>query len=154
MSARRFREQRIMIILMFRTCGNLPPEYLPITPPAISWPTTCNCSPIIPSSVPHVPGQGRRRAARHLLRISPLHLAASILEFRTISRLLLILRHGPCFPIICNACSLPGNRRARSGFLAHSSSISRGSAVLSPSGLFLFVVAFQVPGRLQAGART
>ena len=71
-------------------------------------------------------GQGKRRAARHISPFSPLHLAASILGLRTISRLLLTLRHVPCNPIICIACSLPGNRRARSGFLAYSSSISGG----------------------------
>jgi len=38
---------------------------------------------------------------------------------------------------ICIACSLPGNRRARSGFLAHSAAISGGPTILFPSGFIL-----------------
>ena len=59
----------------------------------------------------------------------PFHIAASFLELRTLSRLLLNLRHGTCFPMFCSALSLPGNRRARSNFLAHSTSISGGRSI-------------------------
>ncbi|MEI6135557.1 MAG: hypothetical protein WCP72_11335, partial [Desulfomonile sp.] len=86
----------------------------------------------------------------------PTLLSASIPELRTISRHLHTLRHVPMQSdnSLYRRWSLPGNRRARSSFLAHSAAISSGLTILFPSGLFLLVVAFQVPGRLQAGART
>ncbi len=92
-------------------------------------------------------GQGKRRAARHPLPFFPKHIAASFLGLRTKSRLLLSLRHVTCFPIICIARSLPGNRRARSSFYRGSSSISGGITTCFPLDLFLFIVAFQLPGR-------
>jgi hypothetical protein len=49
---------------------------------------------------------------------------------------------------LCNACSLPGNRRARSGFLAHSSAISGGPTILFPRGFIL--VGRCVPGTRSA----
>ncbi len=55
-------------------------------------------------------GQGKRSAARHLFRFSPFHIAASILGFRTLSRLLLILRHGSCFPINLYCTFLAGRQ--------------------------------------------
>jgi hypothetical protein len=129
MSARRFREQRIMIILMFRTWGNLEANYQPTTPPAISWPATCSYFSLIPfRSRMFRPGQASRRQTS--FTFFPLHIAASILGLRTKSRLLLNLRHVPCNLIICNACSLPGNRRARSYFFAYSSPISGSLNIL------------------------
>lgn len=68
-------------------------------------------------------GQGRRRAARYLLRISPLHLSASILRLRTKSRLLLNFRHGPCnlinlvSHVPCRATGVPAELSRP--FLAH-----------------------------------
>ena len=44
---------------------------------------------------------------------------------------------------LCIACSLPGNRRARRGFLAPSSAISGGLTILFPGGFIL--VARRVP---------
>ena len=81
------------------------------------------------------PGQASRRQTS--FTFFPLHLAAAILGLRTMSHLLLNFRHVPCNPLIlCIACSLPGNRRARSVIVAHSSSISGGLNILFPSGLF------------------
>ena len=99
-------------------------------------------------------GQGKRRAARHLLRFSPFHIAASFLGLRTQSRLLLNFRHGSCFPIICISWSLPGNMRARRDFNRVSSAISGDLGILFPSGLFLLIVAFQLSGRFQVGGLT
>lgn len=126
------------------------PVYSTITPLSSPWPATRSCSFLIPVLVPHVSGQGKRRAARHSLVFFPKHLAASILGLRTQSCLLLILRHGPCFPYFCNALSLPGNRRARRGFYRVSSSISSGLAILLPIG-FIWVYRC-VPG-FQIGSK-
>ena len=78
------------------------------------------------------PGQASRRQTP--FTFSPKHIAASFLGLRTISRLLLLLRHVSCNLIICIACSLPGNRRARRGFNRVSSSVSGGLNILFPKG--------------------
>ena len=120
------------------------PVYLPITPPAPSWPLTCSCSVKFPFSF-------RMLLARagvvppDTLYLYPTLIAASILGLRTISRLLLNLRHGPCNLInLCIACSLPGNRRARSSFYRVSSAISGGPTILFPRGFIL--ACRRVPG--------
>ena len=81
------------------------------------------------------PGQASRRQTP--FTFFPKNIAASILGLRPISRLLQILRHGPCNLIISIACSLPGNRRARSSFYGVSSAISGGQAILFPYGSIL-----------------
>jgi hypothetical protein len=129
----------------------LKPVYFPITPLSSPWPSTCNCSFFNSRFGPACFGQGKRRAARNLLRYSPFHIAASILGLSTKSRLLLNLRHVPCNPIICNACSLPGNRRARSGFLGHSSAISGGQAILFPYGSILICRCVPEPWLVPSG---
>ncbi len=112
--ARGFTNQRIMIILLFRTSGNLETHILPnhsacsflarnmqlvfFNPRfglACSW-----------------PGQASRRQ-RHPLPLFPKHIAASILGLRTKSRLLLNFRHGLCNPlksvshVPCRATGVP-----------------------------------------------
>jgi hypothetical protein len=80
-------------------------------------------------------GQGKRRAARHLL-LFPVTYCGVVPWFtdyitppaNTPSRHVLSDN-------ICIARSLPGNRRARSGFLGHSSAISGGLTILFPIGL-------------------
>jgi hypothetical protein len=74
------------------------------------------------------PGQAPRRQTPFAFSSSLV--AASFLGLRTKSRLLLNLRHIPCNLIICIACSLPGNRRARRGFYRVSWAISGGLAIL------------------------
>ncbi len=135
-SARGFMDQRITTILMFRTWGNLEANYLPITPPASSWPSTCTYSIKYPfRSRMFRPGQASCRQTP--FTFFPSLLAASILGLRTKSRLLPDFRHGPCNPTICNAWSLPGNRRARRCFYRVSSAISGGPTILFPSGFIL-----------------
>jgi hypothetical protein len=87
-------------------------------------------------SVPHVSARAGV-APPTAFRNYPTLLAASFLEFRTLSRILLSLRHGPCYPSFCIAWSLPGNRPARSGFLTPSSAISGGPFVLFACGFIL-----------------
>jgi len=67
----------------------------------------------------------------------PTLIAASILGLRTLSRLLLITPSRPMqSDNLCIAWSLPGNRRARSGFEPVSSAISCGLNILFRCGLF------------------
>jgi|GEM_PF-3627793 len=154
-TARGFTDLRIYDILERSEHKEiLRPVYLPITPLSSPWPTTCSSSFLIPVLVPHVSGQGKRRAARHPLPFSPLYLAASFLGLRTKSRLLHSLRHVTCFPIICIARSLPGNRRARSGFLDHSCPSQAVQPSCFPADLFLLVVAFQTHGWFHVGGLT
>jgi hypothetical protein len=135
-SARGFINRRITAILMFRTWGNL--EARIFDNHAASTLLALNMHLLLFNtiSVPHVSARAGV-APPDAFRNYPTLLSASILGLRTKSRLLLILRHGPCFPIICIACSLPGNRRARSGFYRVSSAISGGPFILFPSGFIL-----------------
>ncbi len=95
---------------------------MPITPPAPSWPTTCSYSFKFPFwSRMFRPGQASRRQTS--FSFSPFHLAATILGLRTISRLLLNLRHGPCNPINLYRMVLAGQQacpqRLSRPFLSH-----------------------------------
>ena len=133
-SARGFTNQRITTILMFRMWGNLEASIRANHAACSILARIMQLLFLNSRFGPACFGQGKRRAARHLLPFSPFHIAASILGLRPISRLLLNLRHGPCNLIICIACSLPGNRRARSGFYRDSPAISGGLSILFPKG--------------------
>ncbi len=122
---------------MFPIWGNLESRILPHHAAFISLAHNMQLLCLTSRFGPACFGQGKRRAARHLLRFSPFHIAASILGLRTQSRLLQIRRHVTCFPIICIARSLPRNRRARKGFYRVSSAISGGLNILSPKGCIL-----------------
>ena len=136
-TARGFTNQRIAIVLMFRMWGNLEAS-IRANHAACSILARIMQLLILNSRFgPACLGQGKRRAARRFLPFSLLHIAASIHELRTKSRLLLTRRHVPCNPIICIACSLPGNRRARRSIPAYSSSISGGLDIPSPIGFIL-----------------
>ena len=134
---RGFTNQRITTNFMFRTSGNLEARIVAHHAAFISLALIMQLLFLNSRFGPACFGQGKRRAARHLLPFSPFHIAASILGLRPISRLLLNLRHGPCNLIICIACSLPGNRRARRSIPACSSCISGGRIILFPSGFIL-----------------
>ena len=121
---------------MFRTWGNLEARILANHAARTLLATHMQLLLFNTISVPHVSARAGV-APPAAFRNYPTLLSASFLGLRPVSRLLLTLRHVTCFPIICIACSLPGNRRARSGFLAHSSSIQCGLTILFPSGLIL-----------------
>jgi hypothetical protein len=122
---------------MFRTWGNLEANYQPTTPPAISWPATCSYSFLIPVLVPHVSARAGV-APPDIFYIFP---TPSCGGDPWVKDYVTPLAKPPSRPMqsvnLCIALSLPGNRRARIGFLAHSSSISGGPFILFPSRFIL-----------------
>ena len=116
--ARGFTNQRITNILMFLTWGNLEARILPNHAAFISLARNMQLLFFNSRFGPACFGQGKRRAARHLLRFSPLHISASILGLRTQSRLLLILRHVPCNPINLYRMFLAGQQACPQGLLS------------------------------------
>jgi hypothetical protein len=94
-------------------------------------------------------GQGRRRAARHFSQLP----YPSFGVDPWVTDCITPLANSPSRPMqsdnLCIAWSLPGNRRARRGFLAHSAVISGGPFILFPSGLFFFSVALQLLGQFR-----
>jgi hypothetical protein len=120
----------------------LRPVYSAITPPAPSWPTTCTYS--IKYSFwfrMSRPGQASCRQTP----ITSFGVDPWVTDYIT------PLAQPPSRTMqsvtLCNACSLPGNRRSCSGFLAHSSSIQCGLPILFPCGFILV-------GRCVSGTRS
>jgi hypothetical protein len=128
-TAEEFTNQRFSTPLMSRPGGNLEASMIANHAACSLLSRSMQLFYQVPVLVPHVPDQGKRRAARRL-SLYPTLLAASFFGLRAKSRLLQPLRHVPCNLTICIACSFPGNRRARSGFVAYFSSISGGLNIL------------------------
>ena len=134
-SARGFRNKHITNILMFLTWGNLEARILPNHAAFISLARNMQLLSFNSRFGPACswPGQASRRQTPITFFPVP-YCGVDLWVTDSITP----LANPPSHPMqsdkICIACSLPGNRRARSGFYRDSPAISGGLSILFPKG--------------------